>query len=228
MSGPLSIFDSPRPAQPDLLAGSYIQTNLNYGLRIWWAFYWRSVLPSIIFIVVFNFLLRQLWLTGKLPENSTAIVSFILRFDSYAVNYIFAFFSLALVLRKRFGGFRIALLSNHGGEGAQDLPPTFARTARVWWTFCWRSIVYRLIITVAVMFPLGWIMSFLVALIPSPGFVVAVNAAVQFLLDAVVGIVVIYSAILDEDISDFRVALMPRAESAGAVAAPAAPGLQQG
>lgn len=93
------MFDSPRPAQPDLSAGSYIQPNLNYGLRIWWAFYWRTFLPSIMFIVVFNFLLRQLWLAGKLPENSAAFVSFILRFDNYAVNYIFAFFALALVLQ---------------------------------------------------------------------------------------------------------------------------------
>lgn len=96
----------------------------------------------------------------------------------------------------------------------------------MWWTFCWRSIVYRLIITVAVMFPLSWIMGFLVALVPSPGFVVAVNTAVQFLLDAVVGIVVIYSAILDEDISDFRVALRPRELVVGVVGSPSAAGLQ--
>lgn len=207
--------------QPDPLAGNYIQPNLGYGLRIWWAFYWRTLLSSMVAIIGFNFLLREVWLAGILPESLTAPVSLILRFDSYPAYYLFAFLAMALVLRKRFRGFRIVLLSNHGDEGAQVLAPTLARTARVWWTFCWRSIVYRIIVAVAVMFPLGWIMGFLVALVPSPGFAVAVNYAMQLLLDGVVGIVVIYSAILDEDIADFRVALQPLASATGAVPAPA-------
>jgi hypothetical protein len=57
-------------------------------------------------------------------------------------------------------------------------------------------------------------------LVPSPGFAVAVNYAMQLILDGVVGIVVIYSAILDEDIADFRVALQPLASATGAVPAP--------
>ena len=222
------MFDSPRPEPPSPLVDNYIQPNLGYGLRIWWAFYWRTVLSSVVVIVGFDVLLREVWLAGALPEALTEPVSLILRFDSYPIYYIFAFFALALVLRKRFRGFRIALLSNHGGEGAQALPPTLARTARIWWTFCWRSIVYRIIITVVVMFPLGWIMGFLVALVPNPVFAALANSAVQFLLDGVVGIVVIYSAILDEDISDFRVALVPRTSASGAVAAPSAAGLQNG
>ena len=56
-----------------------------------------------------------------------------------------------------------------------------------------------------------------------------INLTVEILLDAAVGMYVIYSNILDEDISDFRVVLLPRAvltSSAATTAAPALPSAQ--
>ncbi len=214
------MFESPHPAQPNPFSDNYIQPNLGYGLRIWWAFYWRTLLSTYATLVVFNLGLRGLWQAGVLPDIFLRPASFIIRYDVYPINYLFAFAFLGLILRKRFRGFRVALLSSYGGEGAHILRPTFARTARVWWTFFWRSIVYRIIITVATMFPLGWIISFLVALVPAPAFATAANVTMQVLLDGVVGIVVIYSAILDEDIADFRVALIPLTADSTALATP--------
>jgi hypothetical protein len=49
------------------------------------------------------------------------------------------------------------------------------------------------------------------------------SVAMQVLLDGAVGAFVIYSSILDEDISNFRVALLPRTAPTGTFAAPAAP-----
>jgi hypothetical protein len=62
-------------------------------------------------------------------------------------------------------------------------------------------------------------MGFLAAILPGP----AINLAVQVILDGVVGMFVIYSNILDEDISDFQVALLPRTASTSSLATAAAP-----
>jgi hypothetical protein len=215
MPGPPSMFDAPHPASSASPVDNYIQPDLGHGLRIWWAFYWRTGLSSTVLAIAVNVVLR------RFPSN-LAIV-FLLRYDVYLFYYLAAFFMMSYILRKKFRHFRIALLSDHGGDGAQPLPPTVARTARVWWTFCWRSVVYRIIVAVVASFPLGWITGFLAAIFASRATVALINLAVQIFLDAVVGMYVIYSNILDEDISDFRVALLPRTVSASPVATVALP-----
>jgi hypothetical protein len=196
------MFDVPRPASSAAQPGDYIQPNWGHGLRIWWAFYWRTAIISLALAAGVNLTLRPF-------SNDPAIV-FIARYDAYFFYYLAAFFMIAYILRKDFRLFRIALLSDHGGEGAKPLPPTLRRTAQVWWSFCWRALIYRIILTVAVMFPLGMIMGFLTAILPGPATPALIYLAVQVILDAVVGMFVIYSNILDEDVSDFHVALSPR------------------
>jgi hypothetical protein len=203
------MFDAPRPASSSSQPDNYIQPNLGHGLRIWWAFYWRTALSSILLAAGVNLVLRRF-------SNDSGIL-LISRYDLYAFYYLAAFFMMGYILRKNFRLFRIALLSNRGGEGATPLSPTLRRTARVWWTFCWRTVIYRVIAAVAVSFPLGWTVGFLAALLPGPA-AFALTLAVQVILDAVVGMFVIYSNILDEDISDFRVALLLRATSTTAFA----------
>jgi len=48
-------------------------------------------------------------------------------------------------------------------QGGSPADMTRRRKVRVWWTFCWRAVIYRVIATVAVSFPLGWTMGFLAA-----------------------------------------------------------------
>jgi hypothetical protein len=195
------MFDSPHPVDHAPQLTNYIQPNLGYGLRIWWAFYWRTLLASMVLAVAVNLMLRRVEITP-----ATVLIA---KYDVYVFYLITAFFAMAYILRKNFRHFRIALLSNHGGEGAAPLTPMFRRTARVWWAFCWQSVVYRIIAAVAVMFPLGWVIGFLASVLP----VAPINMILQFILDALVGMFVIYSSILDEDISDFRVGLIPRMTS---------------
>jgi hypothetical protein len=211
MPAPPSMFDAPHPALSAAPTDNYSQPDLGHGLRIWWAFYWRTALSSTVLAIAVNMFLRRL-------PSGVAIV-FLLRFDSYIFYYLAAFFMMAFILRKKFRRFRIALLSNHGGNGATPLPPTLTRTARIWWTFCWRTVIYRIIVAVVVSFPLGWIMGFLAAISASRTTAALIQLAMQIMLDAVVGMFVIYSNILDEDISDFRVALLPRTASVSPVAA---------
>ena len=210
MPGPPSMFDAPHPAISAAPTANYIQPDLGHGLRIWWAFYWRTALISIVLAIAVNLFLR------RLPRD--AAIMFLIRYDTYIFYLLAAFFMMAYILRKKFRHFRIALLSDHGGDGATLLPPTIARTARVWWTFSWRTVVYRIIVAVVAMFPLGWIMGFLAAISASRATAALIQLTMQIVLDALVGMFVIYSNILDEDISDFRVALLPRAVSTSPVA----------
>jgi hypothetical protein len=199
------MFDSPRPAATDTPTSNYIQPTLSHGLHIWWAFYWRTSLATIFLVAAVAKILPLV------PETPAA--GFILRYDVFLFSYSAAFFMMAIILRKNFRDFRVALLSHRGGEGAQPLPPNFRRVARVWWTFSWRSLLYRIIAAVAISFPLGWIVGFISHFLPGPAAVRLLNLVVQVLIDAAVGMFVIYSSILDEDISDFRVALLPSAPS---------------
>jgi len=209
------MFDAPRAANSAAPQDNYIQPNLGHGLRIWWAFYWRTALSSIALAAIVNITLRRFS-----DDPATVLIS---RYDAYLFYYLAAFFMIGYILRKNFRHFRIALLSNHGGDGAKLLPPTLRRTARVWWTFCWRAVIYRIIVAVVASFPLGWIMGFLAAILAGPRTFALINLAVQIVLDGVVGMFVIYSNILDEDISDFRVALLPRTASTGSLATAAVP-----
>jgi hypothetical protein len=215
------MFDAPRPVVSAFPPNEYIQPNLGHGLRIWWAFWWPTTLIAMALTIGINILLRRLYEDTTLPGW---LVGPVMRYDAYVLTYVVAFLVMAYILRKNFQRFRIGLLSNHGGEGATPLPPTLRRTARVWWTYSWRSLLYRVIALVAVSFPLGWAMGFLAAIFKQvPAIPILVNLVTATAVDGSVGLFVIYSNILDEDISDFRVALLPRAASIGEVAAPAVP-----
>jgi hypothetical protein len=195
------MFEGPRLTDSVAPMDNYIQPNLEYGLRIWWAFYWRTF-SSVFAAVVLNALLLRL--------QHNQVILFFVKYDVVIFYFLAAFFMMAYLLRKNFRSFRIGLLSNHGGQGAVPLAPTVQRTARVWWTFTWRAAIYRLVASVAAALPMGWIMGFLAAVFPDPAASALINFIVQIILDAAIGMFVIYSNILDEDISDFRVALLPR------------------
>lgn len=111
------------------------------------------------------------------------------------------------ILGKTFRHFRLALLSSGSAFPIQVLKPSFARTLRVWWIFTWRTVLYTIISFALVIYPMGWFVG-----IFRPG---ALLASLFFLLlgfvvSGALSLFVIYSNILDEDIGDFRVALLPR------------------
>jgi hypothetical protein len=122
------------------------------------------------------------------------------------------------ILRKSFRHFRIGLFSNRGGEGAQPLGPTFGRTLRVWWTYSWRTFAYGAIAWVAVVLPLS---SFLGLFKPTPLFAALFFSVVGVIISGAVGSYAIYSNILDEDIADFRVGMLPRQAEAASQPTPA-------
>lgn len=223
MSGPPSMFEAHRPAVATSLA-NYIQPNLGHGLRIWWAFYWPTVFSQLLLTIGVNAVLRRYLEDPTLPPNTVRAMVLASQWDGYIFYYLIAFLMLGCLLRRNFRHFRIGLLSNRGGEGAQLLPPTLRRAARVWWTFSWRAVIYRLIATLAVTFPLGWTIGFLQAILPGQASAALVSLMVQVAIDGIIGMFVIYSSILDEDISDFRVALLqPRLPTTAVVAAASAP-----
>ncbi len=183
---------------------SYVQPNVWHGLRIWWAFFWPTNLISGFLIIVLNGWLQRLYEDLVLPAS---LVGPMLKFGPYVLSYSVAFFGMYYILHKNFWHFRIGLLSNRGGEGAQPLSATLGRTLRVWWTYSWRTLLYTAILWIAVVVPLS---SFAIVFNSSSHFTAIFQGLLGLSVSAAVGLYAIYSNILDEDIAGFRVCLLPR------------------
>jgi hypothetical protein len=211
------MFEARSPAVTSALPDSnYVQPNFGHGLRIWWAFYWPTTLIGGFLLFVLDFWLRKLYEDLVLPAS---VVGPMLKFDGYVLSYVVAFFVMYYILRKNFRHFRIGLLSNGGGEGAQLLTPTFGRTLRVWWTYSWRTLLYTAVVWIAAVLPLS---SFARVFNSSPLFTTIIETLLTLNVSAAVGLYAIYSNILDEDIAGFRVRLLPRESKAISQPAPVA------
>jgi hypothetical protein len=217
MPEPRSMFEaeSSSIAVPSYLR-NYIQPNFGHGLRIWWAFFWPTLLIGMVLTFGINFGLKVIY---EHTNISGSLIRYVLKVSPYVINYGVALFIMEYVLRKKFRHFRIGLLSNGGGEGSELLTPTFGRTVRVWWTYSWRTFVYRMIIMVAATIPLSVLLGVFTRL---PVIQAIVQVLVPIAVDGAAGLFVIYSNILDEDFGDFRVCLMPLQTELQASAEPAA------
>jgi hypothetical protein len=190
------------PSAPD----SYIQPTLGHGLRIWWAFFWRNTGISFVLTA----LLSAALMFGS-QKYHFAVDGRLLIFFGYLIEYTTAIFVVHFVVQKRFHSFRIILTPQGAVDSPQlqILPPIFKRTFRVWWTFVWRSVIYRVVLGVAMSVPLGVVTGAFAAISPQVG--QAFTWITQLAISGAVGLFTIYSNILDEDIGGFRVSLAPRA-----------------
>lgn len=202
------MFETSRPAPAPAVSEGYIQPNLSHGLRIWWAFFWRTTLAATVLTIATTVALRRIYEDAEGPTYVSAhIIVPLMKYDQYLFTYGIGLLVMGYILRKNFHHFRIGLLSHFGTEAPHILRPTAWRTIRVWWTYSWRSLVYYLIAWVVVILPLTW---FAGLFGPPKPFAAIFVAAVGIVIGGAVGLFVIYAHLLDEDIGDFRVALLPR------------------
>ena len=195
---------------------NYIQPTLGLGLRIWWAYYWPTSLVSLIAIGVVTFLVRNAWENMVIPGY---VVLWSSRILPFVITYGFSVLTIRYVLGKNFRSFRIALLPRDPRSGTEAVSRSFGRTMRVWWAFSWRAVIYSLIVRFAGSVALGLTIGILSSM--SRAMAVWVPVIFQVVIDGAVGLFVIYSAILDEEFADFRVALLPREPATGAASASA-------
>ena len=198
-------FDSPSESGTVPALQNYIQPTLGHGLRVWWAYYWPTSLISIVILGFSTVLLRKAWENGMLSGHAVAWAD---RIIPFLVVYSVSVPTIRYVLGKSFRSFRVALLPRNLSSSAEVLPASFRRSIRVWWEFSWRAVVYSVIVrfagSIALSLTLGILSSLgrlMAALVP---------IAFQVVIDGAVGLFVVYSAILDEEYGDFRVALLPR------------------
>jgi hypothetical protein len=138
---------------------------------------------------------------------SLQVYSTILKVGPYVLGFAAAIFIMHYVVRKRFRTFRISLTSIRSSDFGQMLQPTRKRTFRIWWTYTWRTALYVVILSVAANIPMAFILG--VAIVVSPALGKIVAQLIQLVFAGAAGLFVIYSNILDEDIADFRVGLVP-------------------
>lgn len=198
------MFETPHVAASPALADDYIQPNFGHALRIWWALFWRTSVVAGILSYGLVLLVRNLYVDGDLTAKAAVLIS---RYGGYVLNYAVAFFVMYYVLHKTFRRFRIALFENWSTPQARTLEPTLPRSARIWWTYTWRTIVYTIVAYVAAMLPLNALVG-LLSLGPVNGAFVSFVAGIA--IGGAAALFAIYSNILDEDFGNFRVAIAPR------------------
>jgi hypothetical protein len=212
------IFDDASPSHASLTLEDYIQPTLNHGLRVWWAYYWPTSLISACLIATMIVALRIAWQNALVSGNFIRWANGIL---PYVVTYAISLFIIHYLLAKRFRHFRVALLPRDISSTEQSLPRTFPRTIRVWWAFSWRAVVLSVIVRFAGGIAIGFVVAALSLM--GPVMTTLVPIVAQIIIDAAVGLFVMYSAILDEEFGDFRVALLPRKDAAAVAAAAPTP-----
>jgi hypothetical protein len=207
-----SMFNDPSATSAALPTDEYIQPNLGHALRVWWAFYWRTSLISGVFAFGAAYGLRMLY------EN-TAVralwIGWAMKLAPYALFYGVAIFVIRSILHKKFRHFRIGLSPSATPGSRSVLEPTLNSALRVWWVYSWRAVLFSFVAVVLVSYPMGIILGLFA---PGPMVMGLFSTALGFFVSAGVGLYVIYSNILDEDIANFHVCLLPR----GAVAAASA------
>jgi hypothetical protein len=212
MSNLPSMFESIRPDSavvPEAIQ-EYIQPTFNDGLRIWWAFFWPTTLASAVLVFFAMAWIRYIFQNSYISGSTLRYVRMA---SPYIISYTVAFFVMYYVLHKNFRKFRIGLLSNGGGAGAQSFAPTFRRTLPIWFTYSWRTFIYRLIVSFVASVPIGVILGIFTRM---PVVQALLNLAIVTAVDGAAGLFVIYNNILEEDFADFRVRLLPRTPPAPA------------
>jgi hypothetical protein len=204
MSNLPTMFDPPAEAHAVPAIDHYIQPNLGHGLRIWWAYYWPTTLITLILGYLLGIVVRALWENFIVCAKALVPVT---RFGPYVINYAVALFIMNYVLGKTFRHFRLGLVPSGSMGPADALKPTFARTLRVWWIFTWRTVLYTGLSIVFVTYPMGM---FVGLFNPTPNVARLIFLLLGFVTGGALSLFVIYSNILDEDIGDFRVVLLPR------------------
>jgi hypothetical protein len=204
MSSLPTIFDPPAGAHAAPAIDDYIQPDLGHGLRIWWAYYWPTTLITLVLSLLLGRVVTALWENFIISAKPLVPVS---RYGPYIINYVVALFVMRYILGKTFRHFRLGLISSGGASPAQTLKPTFIRTLRVWWIFTWRTVLYTGLSIVFVTYPMGM---FVGLFNPSPNVARLIFLLLGFVTGGALSLFVIYSNILDEDIDDFRVVLLPR------------------
>jgi hypothetical protein len=199
-----TMFDPPAGAHAAPAIDDYMQPNLGHGLRIWWAYYWPTTLISLILGYLLSMIVRALWENFIFPARALVPVT---RFGPYVINYIVALFVMHYVLGKTFRHFRLGLVPSGSAGTAETLKATFVRTLRVWWIFTWRTVLYTVLSIIFVTYPMGM---FVGLFKPSPLVTSLIFLLLGFVTGGALSLFVIYSNILDEDIGDFRVVLLPR------------------
>jgi hypothetical protein len=202
-----TMFEPPPSSDPASALNDYIQPNLGHALRIWWAYYWPTMIVSFLLGLLLRGVVRLLYENFIVSANPLVPV---VRYGPYAINFVVAFFMIRYVLGKTFRHFRVGLISNAGTTPAQMLKPTIARTLRVWWIFTWRTVVYGLLAFALVLYPMGM---FVGIFNPGPLFSTLFFGLLDTAVGGAIALFVIYSSILDEDIGDFHVALLPRQDA---------------
>jgi hypothetical protein len=203
MSETQNIFAPPAIPTASPSTHTYIQPDLNYALRVWWAFYWPTNLISGILSFLLSAAVMRIYQNTAFPAK---ILKPILTIGPYVLTYTIAIFVMRYILGKTFRHFRIALLSTDL-HNPQPLPATFSRAIRVWWTFSWRTLIYSLLGYAVVIMPVGLFVGLFTT---QPAILGLLGMLIGLLVNAAASLFVLYSNILDEEIADFRVTLLPR------------------
>jgi hypothetical protein len=88
------------------------EINLSRAIRIYWCWLWRSLLGAILFALIIGFLVGFVGSLSGIPRGLVRPMAGPL---GGLIGLIWTIFCLRMALRKKYKGFRLAVVSTGGG-----------------------------------------------------------------------------------------------------------------
>ncbi len=143
----------------------FLEATWSHALRIWWAWFWRWLLFTAGGVIVLNIPILGLSLLAGGSAQASRYVSTIVSFLLTVAAHVYTLWN---ILDKDFSDFSLRILevtsTETASSGSDFTAPTLRQAIRVWWAWLWRDTLF----SVAISFPVGFILAFFGAALGTP------------------------------------------------------------
>jgi len=93
-----------------------LETTFGRTTKVWWAYFWRSILAGIGSLLVGSIIGGVLFFLLSLTGMSQALIQYSVIFTQVAILIVAQILVMGIILEKSFGNFRLVPIDNSANE----------------------------------------------------------------------------------------------------------------